>query len=236
MTKGFIVMPTIELVNVSHYYLNGKTNIATAGLFQVSLILPDCHFIIIEGPSGCGKTTLLKTIAGLYTPEEGTVLFNGIDVINTPANKRSVGLVSQEYALYPNKTVFDNIGYPLKVAKVPLEELRQRVSEISQLLGIDLLLSRKPRVLSGGQRQRVALARSLIRRPDILLLDEPLSNVEGPLRDELLTLLSSLQKRLSMTLIMATHQVAEAARYGDVIVSMENGSITSIKNINQDTI
>jgi len=236
MTKVFIAMPTIELVNVSHYYINGKTNIATAGLFQVSLKLPDRQFIIIEGPSGCGKTTLLKTIAGLYTPDEGKVLFNDIDVNNTPPNKRSIGFVSQEYALYPNKTVFDNIGYPLKVAKVPLVELRDRVSDIAKLLDIELLLSRKPRVLSGGQRQRVALARALIRRPDVLLLDEPLSNVEGPLRDELLTLLSSLQKRLSMTLVMATHQVAEASRYGDILVSMNNGSITAINHINKETI
>jgi ABC-type sugar transport system ATPase subunit len=221
-------MPTIELQDISYYYVDKKKRVATAGLYQVNLSVPDCSLIVLTGPSGCGKTTLLKTIAGIYPPESGTILFNDIDVTNTPANQRGVGLVTQEYALYPNKTVFDNIAYPLQVAKVPLEERRQRVNDIARLLDIELALSRKPRVLSGGQRQRVALARALIRRPDILLLDEPLSNVEGPLRSALLAFLSDMQKRLSMTLIIATHQVEEASRYGDVVLAMENGTIVHV--------
>lgn len=221
-------MPKINLTAVNYYYIDKKARIATAGLYDVSVEIPNHSFTVIQGASGSGKTTLLKIIAGLFFPEEGTITYNDSDVTTTPAAKRNVGLVTQEYALYTNLTIFDNIAYPLKVSDVPLQERRERVETIAKLLELELTLSRKPRVLSGGERQRVALARALIRRPDVLLLDEPLSNLDGPLRSELLALLTTLQKKLAMTVIMATHNLEEAALYADYIIKMENGAVISV--------
>ena len=221
-------MPKINLENVTYFYINKKTHVASAGLFEVNVAIPDRSFTIIEGPSGSGKTTLLKVIAGIYPPAEGTITYNDLDVTNTAASSRNIGYVTQEFVLYKNLTIFDNIAYPLKVAKVPLDERRERVQKMAELLDIELTLSRKPRVLSGGERQRVALARALIRRPDILLLDEPLSNLDAPLRSELLALIASLQKRLGMSVIMASHNVVETSLVADYIITMENGAVISI--------
>jgi len=219
-------MPKITINHITKYYVDSKKRSAIAGIFQVSAEIPDASFVVLVGPSGCGKTTLLKVLAGLNAPDEGSIQYNGQDIFSIAPHERNIAFVTQEYALYPNRTIFDNIAYPLIVAKVPVEEIRHRVHEIAQLLDIEILLSRKPKVLSGGQRQRAALARALVKRPDILLMDEPLSSIDDPTRFALRQLLKSLQQRFQMTVILSTHRQEDAYFWADWLIEMENGSIT----------
>ncbi len=225
MTKESTDMPKIKLDSITKYYLNPKKNLAIAGIYQVSLMVPDASFVVVIGPSGCGKTTLLKTIAGLIVPDEGSVFFNEKNVTSVAPNERNISFVSQEYSLYPNKTVFENIAYPLIVSNVPIDEIRRRVYDMAKLLDIEILLSRKPGVLSGGQRQRVAVGRALIKRPDVLFMDEPLSNLDDPTRYALRQLVKDVQKRLQINVILSTHRQEDAFFWADVLVEMGNGSI-----------
>jgi len=212
-------MTFVELVNITKKF---GTVTAVDG---VNLKVGKGDFLSLLGPSGCGKTTTLRIIAGLEKPDDGKVIIDGRDVTNVPPWKRNIGLVFQNYALFPHMSVFKNIAYGLKLRKVPDNEIKKRVDEVSQLLGIRHLLDRLPRQLSGGQQQRVALARSLVINPEVLLLDEPLSNLDAKLRESLRFELKQLQKKLSLTAVYVTHDQAEAFVLSDRIAVMKDGKI-----------
>jgi ABC-type sugar transport system ATPase subunit len=186
------------------------------------------EYLVLLGPSGCGKTTLLRTIAGLEEPTEGDVLIGGNVVNGLPPRARQVAMVFQSYALYPHKTVLQNIAFPLKAEKTPKEERERRTRWAAELLGIEPLLTRKPRQLSGGERQRVALARALVREPSVFLLDEPLSNLDAKLRATARDELKQFQERVGTTTIYVTHDQAEAMGLGDRIAVMYQGKVRQI--------
>jgi len=185
--------------------------------------------VVLLGPSGCGKTTTLRMIAGLETPDAGgAVLFDGVDVTRRGIETRNVGMVFQSYALFPNMTVAENIGYGLRLRKVPKAEARARVGEMLQMMRIEALADRSIEQLSGGQRQRVALARALAVHPRALLLDEPLTALDAQLREALRTEIDLLLRRLGITTIYVTHDQAEAMALGDRIVVMDHGRVAQI--------
>ncbi|MBO4573481.1 MAG: ABC transporter ATP-binding protein [Clostridia bacterium] len=221
-------MATITARKLNKYYVDKKTKTATAVLYDVDFEFPHAKTTVVLGPSGCGKTTLIKTIAGLLPVDDGKLYFNKKDVTDLSANERNVALVTQEYALYPHLTVFDNVAYPLKIAKVPAEELRRRVNETLEALNIGLLSSRKIRQLSGGQRQRAALARALVKEPEVLLLDEPLSNLDKETRTKLSFELKTLFKKTGATVVYVTHNDEEARFLADVVAKMDNGTVTLV--------
>jgi ABC-type sugar transport system ATPase subunit len=186
------------------------------------------EYLVLLGPSGCGKTTLLRTIAGLEEATEGEVLIGGNVVNGLPPRARQVAMVFQSYALYPHKTVLQNIAFPLKAEKMPKDERERRARWAADLLGIEHLLARKPRQLSGGERQRVALARALVREPSVFLLDEPLSNLDAKLRASARDELKQFQERVGTTTIYVTHDQAEAMGLGDRIAVMYEGRVRQI--------
>lgn len=193
-----------------------------------NLEIEDKEFIILVGPSGCGKSTTLRMIAGLEDISEGE-LFIGDQLVNDVAPKdRDIAMVFQNYALYPHMTVFDNMAFGLTLRKMPKAEIRQKVEEAAKILEIEHLLSRKPKALSGGQRQRVALGRAMVRNPAVFLLDEPLSNLDAKLRNQMRTEISKLHKRLGTTFVYVTHDQTEAMTMGDRIVVMKDGFIQQI--------
>src|ERR671924_268471 len=194
----------------------------------VDISTSDGEYLVLLGPSGCGKTTLLRTIAGLEEATEGEVLIGGNVVNGLPPRARQVAMVFQSYALYPHKTVEDNITFPLKAEKISKEERREKARWAGDLLGIEHLLDRKPRHLSGGERQRVALARALVREPSVFLLDEPLSNLDAKLRASARDELRQFQQRLGTTTIYVTHDQVEAMGLGDRIAVMYEGRIRQI--------
>ena len=218
-------MPTITTEHLNKYYVDKKTSTAVAALYDVNVTFPDGKFSVIMGSSGSGKTTLLKTLIGLYPADEGRIFFDGRDVTDLAVQKRNVSFISQEYALYPHLTVFDNVAYPLKIAKVPVEEMRLRVEKILESLAISLLSSRKIRSLSGGQAQRVALARALVKEPDVVFLDEPLSNLDAPARAAAADEIKRIATTTKTTFIYVTHNNDEARRLADYVVVMENGTV-----------
>jgi iron(III) transport system ATP-binding protein len=189
------------------------------------------EILVLLGPSGSGKTTLLRAIAGLESPQAGTIsvggtkMFDGAAGLNLPAEKRNLGLVFQSYALWPHRTVFDNVAYGLKLRKVPKPEIQQRVTEALTQLGLGHLAERFPHQLSGGQQQRVAIGRALVYKPPVLLLDEPLSNLDAKLRDEAKAWLRRLIIELQLSAIMVTHDQQEAMAIGDRIVLLQDGMI-----------
>src|ERR687896_1851423 len=186
------------------------------------------EYLVLLGPSGCGKTTLLRTIAGLEEATEGEVLIGGNVVNGLPPRARQVAMVFQSYALYPHKSVVQNIAFPLKAEKSPKEEREKKAKSAAELLGIEGLLDRKPRQLSGGERQRVALARALVREPSVFLLDEPLSNLDAKLRATARDDLKQFQDRVGTTTIYVTHDQAEAMGLGDRIAVMYDGKIRQL--------
>jgi multiple sugar transport system ATP-binding protein len=186
------------------------------------------EYLVLLGPSGCGKTTLLRTIAGLEQPTGGEVLIDGQVVNGLPPRVRQVAMVFQSYALYPHKTVHDNIVFPLKAEKMPRDEREKKARWSAELLGIEPLLGRKPRQLSGGERQRVALARALVRDPAVFLLDEPLSNLDAKLRASARDELRRFQERVGTTTIYVTHDQAEAMGLGDRIAVLERGRVRQV--------
>ncbi len=189
--------------------------------------MADGEFFALLGPSGCGKTTLLRTVAGLETATGGTVHLGERDVTRLPPGRRDVGMVFQDYALFPHMTVLDNIAYPLRIKKRSRADRHRRAAEAGTYLGLEGL-ERRHRELSGGQQQRVALARALVAEPRIFLLDEPLSNLDARLRLEARTFLKRLQKELAVTTVFVTHDQAEALALADRIAVMENGRIRQI--------
>lgn len=186
------------------------------------------EFLVLVGPSGCGKTTTLRTVAGLEEPTEGQIIINGRDVSGLEPRERDVSMVFQNYALYPHKTVRENIAFPLKVRKYPDEEITRRVEETAELLDIPELLDRQPRELSGGQQQRVALGRAIVRDPELFLFDEPLSNLDAKLRIQMRTELNKLHERVGKTSVYVTHDQAEAMTLGDRIAVLEGGRLQQI--------
>ncbi len=194
----------------------------------INLEIKDKEFCVLVGPSGCGKSTLLRIIAGLEVQSSGDVLIGG-DVVNNVAPKdRDIAFVFQSYALYPHLNVFENIAFSLKIKKLPREEIKKRVEDAAQMLGLSDLLKRKPKELSGGQRQRVALGRAIVREPRVFLMDEPLSNLDAKLRVQMRSEIKKLQQKLNVTCIYVTHDQVEALSMGDRIVVLDGGKIQQV--------
>ena len=195
---------------------------------KVSLNIVEGEFFALLGPSGCGKTTLLRMIAGFETPSDGTILIDGDDMLAVPPNKRPINMVFQSYAVFPHMTVADNIAYGLKVTGTPAGEIGQRVAEALALVKLEGLGERKPDKLSGGQRQRVALARALVKRPKVLLLDEPLSALDAKLREAMQLELVRLQESVGITFVIVTHDQNEALSMADRIAVMDRGEVRQV--------
>ena len=192
---------------------------------DVRLDVAPGEFLTLLGPSGCGKTTTLRMIAGFETPDEGRIRFGGQDVTGMPANRRGIGFVFQNYALFPHLPVADNVGYGLEVRRVPAVEVAQRVAEVLKLVGLAGYEHQFPSQLSGGEQQRVALARAIVIRPRVLLFDEPLSNLDAKLRVQMRTEIRDLQRRLAITTIYVTHDQEEAMAVSDRIAVMSQGRV-----------
>ncbi|HBT39861.1 MAG: Putative multiple sugar transport protein [Thermotoga sp. 50_1627] len=220
-------MASIVLENITKKF--GKVT----ALDGVNLQIDDGEFIVLLGPSGSGKTTLMYLIAGIYRPTSGRILFDGRDVTNLPPKERNVGLVFQNWALYPHMKVFDNIAFPLTLKKADKNTIQQRVHEVANMLRIEALLDRYPWQLSGGQQQRVAIARALVKQPQILLFDEPLSNLDALLRIGVRTELKRLQKDLKITSVYVTHDQAEALAIADRIAVINNGKLIQVGTPNE---
>ncbi len=191
----------------------------------VSLEIEDGSFVVLLGPSGCGKTTTLRCIAGLEVPDSGDIRIGDVRVNDMQPKDRDIAMVFQNYALYPHMTVFNNIAFPLKMRKVPSNDIKMRVQKVAELLNISELLPRKPGQLSGGQQQRVALARAIVRQPKVFLMDEPLSNLDARLRLYTRAELKRLKQELKITTIFVTHDQAEAMSMADKIAVMNAGEL-----------
>lgn len=212
----------LEIINISKSF--GSRQI----LNNISLSINDNEFVVFLGPSGCGKTTLLRIIAGLEKENEGQILFNEKVINNLEPKDRSIGMVFQNYALYPHLSVFENIAFPLKVNKLKKVEIEKKVKEIADFIGLSDYLNHKPKQLSGGQKQRVALGRAISRNPKIFLFDEPLSNLDAILRSSMRFELYQLHKQLKTISIYVTHDQVEAMTMGDRIVVLNDGVIQQI--------
>ncbi len=221
-------MAQVSLKNVSKTYLK---NIEAVKNF--SLEVDNKEFVVLVGPSGCGKSTTLKMIAGLEQVTDGEIFIGNKMVNHTPPKDRDIAMVFQNYALYPHMTVYDNMAFGLKLRKYPKTEIEQRVKEAAEILGIEKFLERKPKELSGGQRQRVAVGRAIVRKPLVFLFDEPLSNLDAKLRDQMRTELNKLHIKLQSTMIYVTHDQIEAMTMGDKIVVMKDGHIQQIDKPNK---
>jgi len=197
-------------------------------LKDLNLEIEDKEFLVLVGPSGCGKTTALRCLAGLEEISEGEVLIGDQVVNEVPPKDRDIAMVFQSYALYPHMTVFDNMAFGLKLRKVPPDEIKRRVQQAAETLGIEQLLSRKPRQLSGGQRQRVAVGRAIVREPKVFLFDEPLSNLDAKLRVQTRAEISKLHQRLQNTFIYVTHDQTEAMTMATRIAVMNKGILQQL--------
>ena len=195
---------------------------------DLNLDIKDGEFLVLVGPSGCGKSTTLRMLAGLEEVNKGRILIGGKDVTTMQPKDRDIAMVFQNYALYPHMTVADNMGFALKIAGTPKEEIRKRVEKAAEILDLTEYLDRKPKALSGGQRQRVALGRAMVRNPAVFLLDEPLSNLDAKLRTSMRTEIIKLHKKLATTFIYVTHDQTEAMTMGDRIVVMKDGIIQQV--------
>lgn len=212
----------IELKNITISFEQDKI------LDNVNLNIKDKEFVTLLGPSGCGKTTLLRILAGFLSPDEGDVFFEGKRINDVPAHKRAVNTVFQRYALFPHLNVFENVAFGLRVAKVPSDEIRQRVKKMLEIVDLKGFERRKVTKLSGGQQQRVAIARALVNHPKVLLLDEPLGALDLKLRKEMQTELKNIQQQLGITFVYVTHDQEEALSMSDTIVVMKGGVIQQI--------
>jgi ABC-type sugar transport system ATPase subunit len=190
-----------------------------------SLVVPEGALVVLVGPSGCGKTTLLRLVAGLETPSGGRISLSGRDLTTLAPADREVAMVFQDHALYPSRTVHDNLAFPLRVRRLPGAEIAQRVREAAVRLGLEDVLTARPGALSGGQRQRVALGRALVRRPALFLFDEPLSNIDAGLRRQLRQLIKQLQRDSGVSALYVTHDQEEALALADLLVVMDAGRI-----------
>jgi len=216
-------MARVILKNVSKIFEKNVTAVA-----NVNLTVEDKEFVVLVGPSGCGKSTTLRLIAGLEELTTGEIYIDDRLVNDIPPKDRDIAMVFQNYALYPHMTVYDNMAFGLKLRKFSKQEIETRVREAAEILGIEGLLSRKPKALSGGERQRVAVGRAIVRKPKVFLLDEPLSNLDAKLRVQMRAELSKLHDRLQATIIYVTHDQVEAMTMGERIVVMKDGIIQQI--------
>ena len=195
---------------------------------EFSLDIGDKEFIVLVGPSGCGKSTTLRMVAGLEEISGGELYIDGKLMNDVEPKNRDIAMVFQSYALYPHMTVYENMAFPLKLRKTPKEEIERRVKEAAEILDITELLKRKPKALSGGQRQRVAIGRAIVREPKVLLMDEPLSNLDAKLRNQMRAEIIKLRQKINTTFIYVTHDQTEAMTLGDRIVIMKDGFIQQI--------
>ena len=216
-------MATVKLTNVKKIY--GKDTVAVQ---DFNLEIADKEFIVFVGPSGCGKSTTLRMIAGLEDISEGTIEIDGVVVNDLQPRDRDIAMVFQNYALYPHLTVFENMAFPLRLKKMRQEEVYKRVTEAAEILGITEYLTRKPRALSGGQRQRVAIGRAMVRDSKVFLMDEPLSNLDAKLRNQMRAEIILLRKKIDTTYIYVTHDQTEAMTLGDRIVIMKDGFVQQV--------
>ena len=212
----------IDIVNVT------KSFDESVILDHLNLYIRENEFLTLLGPSGCGKTTLLRMIAGFNSIEGGDIYFNDTRINDMDPSKRNIGMVFQNYALYPNMKVKDNIAFPLKMRHSGKKEIKSRVAEVAQKLELETLLERKPGALSGGQRQRVALARSMVRKPKLFLMDEPLANLDARLRTEMRREIITLQRELGVTTIYVTHDQTEAMTMGSRIAVINEGVLQQL--------
>jgi multiple sugar transport system ATP-binding protein len=216
-------MADITLDQLTKTYPGGITAVD-----DVSLRIEEGEFIVLVGPSGCGKSTLLRMIAGLEEVTCGAISIGGVDVTELAPRRRDIAMVFQSYALYPHMTVRKNIGYGLKVRRVPKDEARRRVEEVATMLGLETMLERKPAQLSGGQRQRVAMGRAIVREPKAFLMDEPLSNLDAKLRVEMRASLAQLHARLGVTTVYVTHDQTEAMTLGQRVAVLDGGRVLQV--------
>ena len=214
-------MITVGLRNLTKTFSSGSV----VAVDNLNLDMPPGELVALLGPSGCGKTTTLKMIAGLIEPDKGDIKFDDKSVLEVPVEKRNVGMVFQRYVLFPHMTVFDNVAFGLKMRKVPKAELKQRVDEVLDLVHLEGYEKRHPAQLSGGQMQRVAIARAVVTNPTLMLMDEPLANLDAKLRLEMREFIRSLQRRLKITTIFVTHDQSEAAVLADTVAVMFDGKI-----------
>jgi multiple sugar transport system ATP-binding protein len=214
-----VALAEIQLENVR------KTFGKVVAVHEITLTIRDGEFLVLLGPSGCGKTTTLRCIAGLEVVDRGRILIGGRDVTHLPPSRRGIAMVFQSYAVFPHMNVFENIAFGLRVRKFPPSEIRKRVQEAAELLQIGELLQRYPAQLSGGQRQRVAVARAIVMRPEVLLMDEPLSNLDALLRLHMRAELKRLHREIRSTTVYVTHDQVEALSLGDRVAVMREGRI-----------
>ena len=215
-------MSQISLQNLKKSF--GKTKV----IHDLSIDVKNGELIVIVGPSGCGKSTLLRMVAGLEDANEGNILIDNKKVNELEPMERNIAMVFQNYALYPHMSVFDNMAYGLKIAKVPKNEIESRVQKAAEILELDELLQRKPNQLSGGQRQRVAMGRAIVRNPVVFLFDEPLSNLDAKLRVQMRLEIKKLQTQLKTTSLYVTHDQVEAMTLADRMIVMNNGNVEHI--------
>ena len=215
--------PIVSIRNVEKKFPGG-----VIAVDNVSIDIAQNEFFALLGPSGCGKTTLLRMISGLETPTSGQIMIGNEDMALTPPNKRPTNMVFQSYAVFPHMTVAQNVGYGLKVTGVESSEIKRRVAEALEMVKLSALAERKPDQMSGGQRQRVALARALVKRPKVLLLDEPLSALDAKLRDGMRLELTRLQETVGITFIIVTHDQDEALSMASRIAVMDKGAVQQI--------
>ena len=216
-------MSEVTLKNIKKVYPNGFQAVK-----DFNLDVKDGEFVIFVGPSGCGKSTTMRMIAGLEDITDGDLIIDGNRVNDVEPKDRDIAMVFQNYALYPHMTVKENMEFPLKIRKMPQDEIDRRVAQAAKTLDLEKLLDRKPKALSGGQRQRVAMGRAIVRDPKVLLLDEPLSNLDAKLRGQMRVEISRLHERLGATMIYVTHDQTEAMTLGDRIVVMSDGEVQQI--------
>ncbi len=216
-------MATVKLTNVKKVY--GKDTVAVQ---DFNLDIADKEFIVFVGPSGCGKSTTLRMIAGLEDISEGTVEIDGVVVNDLQPRDRDIAMVFQNYALYPHLTVFENMAFSLRLNKVPQDVVYEKVTQAAEILGITEYLMRKPRALSGGQRQRVAIGRAMVRDSKVFLMDEPLSNLDAKLRNQMRAEIILLRQKIDTTFIYVTHDQTEAMTLGDRIVIMKDGFVQQV--------
>lgn len=225
-------MSRIDLFNITKIYgeprRKGLLPEGKKAVKNVTLTIPDKSFTVLVGPSGCGKTTLLRMIAGLEKITMGTIKIGDVDVTNLEPGDRGLAMVFQAYALYPHMSVWKNVQFGLDNAHMPKYEINKRIKEVLKLVGLEEYANRRPANLSGGQRQRVALARAIAKKPEVFLMDEPLSNLDAKLRSEMRTELIQMHKNLSSTFVYVTHDQIEAMTMGDNIVVMNEGVIMQV--------
>ena len=216
-------MATVELKHVTKIFADG-----TEAVHDVSLEVKDGEFVVLVGPSGCGKSTILRMLAGLEEVSSGEIRIDGKVVNHQPPQKRNTAMVFQNYALYPHKTVRQNLAFPLRMMKVDKEERAKRISQVAELLGLTTWLDRRPKNLSGGQRQRVAMGRAMVRDPVVFLLDEPLSNLDAKLRVQVRAEIAQLQQRMKTTTVYVTHDQVEAMTLGDRVAVLLDGRLQQV--------